>query len=76
MIVMGILASLAIYLILQEPLDLKLQWWWVVAGAYCLAWIAGFLAFWAPGGRSLRGRFSASTGRSEERSGWKEGKSG
>ena len=28
--------------------------WWVVAGAYCLAWCAGFLAFWAPGGIGVR----------------------
>jgi hypothetical protein len=46
--------SLAIFLIVQEPLDLKWQWWWVVAGAYCLAWCAGFLAFWAPGGLGVR----------------------
>jgi hypothetical protein len=35
-------------------LHLKLAWWWVVAGAYCLAWCAGFLAFWAPGGIGVR----------------------
>ena len=37
--------------ILVEPvLHLKYAWWWTIAGAYCLAWCAGFLAFWAPGG--------------------------
>lgn len=53
--ILGLLwQSLAIFLILQQPLDLKMQWWWVVAGAYSLAWIAGFLAFWAPGGLGVR----------------------
>lgn len=47
--------SLAIFLIVQQPLGLtKWDWWWVVAGAYCLAWCAGFLAFWAPGGIGVR----------------------
>lgn len=46
--------SLAIFVILQEPLGLKWDWWWVLAGAYCLAWCAGFLAFWAPGGIGVR----------------------
>jgi hypothetical protein len=46
--------SLALYLILQPALGLKLDWWWVVAGAYCLAWTAGFLAVWAPGGIGVR----------------------
>jgi hypothetical protein len=46
--------SLAVYLITDPVLHLKLAWWWVVAGAYCLAWCAGFLAFWAPGGIGVR----------------------
>lgn len=47
--------SLAIWLLVQEPLGgLPLRKWWVVAGAYCLAWCAGFLAFWAPGGLGVR----------------------
>jgi len=33
---------------------LQLAKWWVVAGAYCLAWCAGFLAVWAPGGLGVR----------------------
>src|SRR3954471_4051818 len=33
---------------------MQLAKWWVVAGAYCLAWCAGFLAFWAPGGLGVR----------------------
>jgi uncharacterized membrane protein YbhN (UPF0104 family) len=37
-----------------QPLHLKLDWWWVLAGAYCLAWTAGFLAIWAPGGIGVR----------------------
>jgi hypothetical protein len=46
--------SLAIFVIVQQPLGLKWDWWWIVAGAYCLAWCAGFLAFWAPGGIGVR----------------------
>jgi len=46
--------SVALYLLLQVPLGLKLDWWWVVAGAYSLAWVAGFLAVWAPGGIGVR----------------------
>lgn len=46
--------SLAVFLITQQPLQLKIDWWWVTAGAYCLAWCAGLLAFWAPGGVGVR----------------------
>jgi hypothetical protein len=46
--------SLAIWLVIQEPLELQFTKWWVVAGAYCLAWCAGFLAFWAPAGLGVR----------------------
>jgi len=46
--------SMAIWLITTGPLGLKLAKWWVVAGAYCLAWCAGFLAVWAPGGLGVR----------------------
>jgi hypothetical protein len=46
--------SAAIYFLLSEPLGLWPSKWWVVAGAYCLAWSAGFLAFWAPGGLGVR----------------------
>jgi hypothetical protein len=47
--------GLAIWLLMEEPLkDLPLAKWWVVAGAYCLAWCAGFLAFWAQGGLGVR----------------------
>ena len=46
--------SLAVFLIAQPVLHLKIDWWWMVAAAYCLAWIAGFLAFWAPGGFGVR----------------------
>jgi hypothetical protein len=53
--ILGLLwQSIAIFIILKEPLGLKWDWWWVVAGAYCLAWCAGFLAFWAPGGIGVR----------------------
>ena len=53
--VLGLLwQSAAIWLITTGPLGLKLAKWWVVAGAYCLAWCAGFLAVWAPGGLGVR----------------------
>ena len=46
--------SLAVFVIAQPILHLKIDWWWMVAAAYGLAWIAGFLAFWAPGGLGVR----------------------
>jgi uncharacterized membrane protein YbhN (UPF0104 family) len=54
--VLGLLfQSLSIWLLVEEPLGgMQLAKWWVVAGAYCLAWCAGFLAFWAPGGLGVR----------------------
>ena len=53
--VLGLLwQSLAIWLLVGEPLHLQLTKWWVVAGAYSLAWCAGFLAVWAPGGIGVR----------------------
>jgi hypothetical protein len=54
-VIIGLLwQSIAVYLITQPVLGLKPDWWWVVAGSYCLAWTAGFLAFWAPGGIGVR----------------------
>jgi hypothetical protein len=54
--VVGLLwQSLAVLLLMHDVLGLnKLQWWWIVAGAYSLAWCAGFLAVWAPGGIGVR----------------------
>jgi hypothetical protein len=47
--------TMAIWLLVEEPLGgLQLAKWWVVAGSYCLAWCAGFLAFWAQGGLGVR----------------------
>lgn len=46
--------GLAIWVVVHNLLDLPLAKWWVVTGAYCLAWCAGFLAFWAPGGLGVR----------------------
>ncbi len=46
--------SLAIWMVTAAPLGLQFTKWWVVAGAYSLAWCAGFLAFWAPGGIGVR----------------------
>lgn len=46
--------SLGVYLLTRDVLGLKADWWWVVAGAYCLAWCAGFLAVWAPAGVGVR----------------------
>jgi uncharacterized membrane protein YbhN (UPF0104 family) len=54
-LILGLLVqSAGVYLITAPALGLKPDWWWYVAGAYCLAWIAGFLAFWAPGGLGVR----------------------
>lgn len=53
--VMGLLwQSLSIWVLAEAPLGLQFTKWWVIAGAYCLAWCAGFLAFWAPGGIGVR----------------------
>jgi len=53
--VLGLLwQSLAIWLLVEEPLNLRPAKWWVVGGAYALAWCAGFLAVWAPGGIGVR----------------------
>jgi hypothetical protein len=53
--ILGLLwQSLAVYALVDPVLHLKIDWWWVVAGSYCLAWSAGFLAFWAPGGIGVR----------------------
>jgi hypothetical protein len=46
--------SLAMWMVIHGPLQLQPTKWWVVAGAYCLAWSTGFLAFWAPGGLGVR----------------------
>lgn len=54
MIVGLVWQGLGVYVITDPVLHLKLAWWWVVAGAYCLAWCAGFMAFWAPGGIGVR----------------------
>jgi hypothetical protein len=53
--ILGLLwQSVAVYLIVDPVLHFHRDWWWVMAGAYCLAWCAGFLAFWAPGGIGIR----------------------
>ena len=46
--------GLAIWVVVSQPLHLQFTKWWVVAGAYSLAWCAGFLAVWAPGGIGVR----------------------
>lgn len=53
--ILGLLwQGLAIYVVVYELLGLAPAKWWVVTGAYCLAWSAGFLAVWAPGGLGVR----------------------
>jgi hypothetical protein len=53
--ILGLLwQTAAVYVLTEHALGLKLAWWWVLAGAYSLAWCAGFLAFWAPGGIGVR----------------------
>jgi hypothetical protein len=49
-----VVQSVCVYLIADPVLHFQKQWWWVMAGAYCLAWTAGFLAFWAPAGLGVR----------------------
>jgi uncharacterized membrane protein YbhN (UPF0104 family) len=44
----------ALWVLTHEPLHLERTKWWVVAGCYCLAWCAGFIAIWAPGGLGVR----------------------
>jgi uncharacterized membrane protein YbhN (UPF0104 family) len=48
--------GLAIWLLVAQPsaLDIPPDALLLVVGAYCLAWCAGFLAFWAPGGIGVR----------------------
>jgi hypothetical protein len=48
--------GLAIWILTAQPqaLDLDPSRIGLVIGAYCLAWCAGFLAFWAPGGIGMR----------------------
>jgi hypothetical protein len=53
--ILGLLwQSVAVYVLVDPVLHFKADWWWVVAGAYCVAWCCGFLAFWAPGGFGVR----------------------
>jgi uncharacterized membrane protein YbhN (UPF0104 family) len=53
--ILGLLwQSLAIWLVTHGALGLPKEKWWVLAGSYCLAWCAGFVAFWAPGGLGVR----------------------
>ena len=53
--VIGLLVqSLAIWLLVGPSLHIKFAWWWRIAGAYCLAWTAGFLAVTNPGGLGVR----------------------
>jgi hypothetical protein len=46
--------SVAVFLIIAHPLGLAWSKWYVVAGAYCLAWCAGFVVITAPGGLGVR----------------------
>ena len=46
--------GLTIWVLTAAPLGLEFTKWWIVAGAYSLAWCAGFLAVWAPGGMGVR----------------------
>jgi len=46
--------NLAIYLIVAKPLDLPMAKFYVLSGAYCIAWCAGFIVVTAPGGLGVR----------------------
>jgi hypothetical protein len=54
--ILGLLwQSLAIWLLTKKTLELPLARWWILAGAYCLAWTVGFsVGFLAPGGIGVR----------------------
>ena len=49
-----LLQSVAVFLIVQTPLNLHWDKWYVVTGAYGLAWCAGFLAVLNPAGLGVR----------------------
>ncbi len=54
-VMLGLLwQSLAVWVITAPKLGLKIDWWWAVAGSYCLAWSAGFLMILSPGGLGVR----------------------
>lgn len=46
--------SAGVYFVAAAPLQLQLAKWWVVAGAYSLAWVAGFLAVFSSAGMGVR----------------------
>ncbi len=47
--------SLAVWVLTRPVLDLPIQKWWILAGAYCLAWSVGFTAgSVTPGGIGVR----------------------
>jgi glycosyltransferase 2 family protein len=46
--------SIGLWVLTHGALHLEWKHWWYVAGAYCLAWIAGFLSFLSPGGMGVR----------------------
>jgi glycosyltransferase 2 family protein len=48
------LQSVAVFLLVASPLELHVSKLYVVTGAYCLAWCAGFLAVLNPGGLGVR----------------------
>jgi hypothetical protein len=49
-----LLQSVAVFLIVADPLKLHWDKWYVVTGAYSLAWCAGFLAVLNPAGLGVR----------------------
>jgi hypothetical protein len=49
-----LLQSVAVFLIVADPLQLHWDKWYVVTGAYSLAWCAGFLAVLNPAGLGVR----------------------
>ena len=46
--------SAALWILLHGALGIGWRDWWILAGAYCLAWTAGFIAIWAPAGAGVR----------------------
>lgn len=61
--ILGLLwQSLAIWILTYSVLGLPIQKWYVLAGAYCLAWTMGFsIGFLSPGGIGVRELVFATT---------------
>jgi hypothetical protein len=53
-IVGTLLLGVAVWTVIADAVNLPLSGWWIAAGAYSVAWTAGFIATWAPAGLGVR----------------------